>query len=75
MDKRSQRQTPAKPDQPGLAASYRLLPGIPDEMIDPAGNSRPGWSDLLAGFDELGPQGLTARFERADPYLRETGVF
>lgn len=75
MDKRSQRQTPAKPDQPGLAASYRLLPGIPDEMIDPAGNIRPGWSDLLAGFDELGPQGLTARFERADQYLRDAGVF
>jgi uncharacterized circularly permuted ATP-grasp superfamily protein/uncharacterized alpha-E superfamily protein len=30
---------------------------------------------LLAGFDELGPEGLTARFERADQYLRDAGVF
>ncbi len=75
MDKRTQRQTPAKPNRPGLAAGYRLLPGIPDEMIDPAGNIRPGWSDLLAGFDDLGPEGLTARFERADQHLRDAGVF
>ncbi len=44
-------------------------------MIDPAGNIRPGWSQLLAGFDELGPDGLAARFERADQYLRDAGVF
>ena len=75
MDKRNQRQLPRRPDQPGLAAGYRLLPGIPDEMIDAADNIRPGWSDLLAGFDELGPEGLTARFERADQYLRDAGVF
>jgi uncharacterized circularly permuted ATP-grasp superfamily protein/uncharacterized alpha-E superfamily protein len=75
MDKRSQRQVPHKPGHPGLAADYRLLPHIPDEMIDPAGNIRPGWSELLAGFDELGPNGLSARFERADQYLRDAGVF
>jgi uncharacterized circularly permuted ATP-grasp superfamily protein/uncharacterized alpha-E superfamily protein len=75
MDKRSQRQVPSGPGKPGLIANYRLLPGIPDEMIDPAGNIRPGWSDLLAGFDELGPEGLAARFERADQYLRDAGVF
>ena len=75
MDKRTQRQTPKKPSGPGLLASYRLLPGIPDEMIDPAGNVRPGWAQLLAGFDDLGPEGLTARFERADQYLRDAGVF
>jgi uncharacterized circularly permuted ATP-grasp superfamily protein/uncharacterized alpha-E superfamily protein len=59
----------------GLAAEYQLLPGVPDEMIDPAGNIRPGWTDLLAGFDELGPAGLSARFERADQYLRDAGVY
>jgi len=75
MDKRTQRQVPKKPGDKGLLADYRLLPGIPDEMIDPAGNVRPGWSDLLTGFDELGPQGLTDRFERADQYLRDAGVF
>ncbi len=75
MDKRTHRQVPKRPGAPGLAADYRLLPAIPDEMIDPAGNIRPGWNDLLAGFDELGPEGLTARFERADQYLRDAGVF
>jgi uncharacterized circularly permuted ATP-grasp superfamily protein/uncharacterized alpha-E superfamily protein len=75
MDKRNQRQVPKTSGQPGLAADYHLLPDIPDEMIDPAGNIRPGWSQLLAGFDELGPDGLSARFERADQYLRDAGVF
>jgi uncharacterized circularly permuted ATP-grasp superfamily protein/uncharacterized alpha-E superfamily protein len=75
MDKRNQRQTPKRPAGPGIAADYTLLPGIPDEMMDAAGKIRPGWSDLLAGFDELGPEGLSARFERADQYLRDAGVF
>jgi uncharacterized circularly permuted ATP-grasp superfamily protein/uncharacterized alpha-E superfamily protein len=75
MDKRTQRQTPKKPTRPGIAADYALLPGIPDEMKDASGAIRPGWSDLHAGFDELGPEGLSARFERADQYLRDAGVF
>ena len=75
MDKRNQRPASKRPAQPGLAAGYKLLPAIPDEMIDAEGNIRPGWSDLLAGFDELGPDGLAARFDRADQYLRDAGVF
>lgn len=74
MVSRNQRHPSAR-KAPGLAAGYRLLPGIPDEMIDPAGNIRPGWAELLSGFDELGPEGLSARFERADQYLRDAGVF
>ena len=38
MDKRTQRQIPRKPGKSGLIDDYRLLPAIPDEMIDPAGN-------------------------------------
>src|SRR3569623_390735 len=75
MDKRTQRQAASSPGSPRLTGNYRLLPGIPDEMIDPAGNVRPGWSELLAGFDELGPEGLSDLFERADQYLRDAGVF
>jgi uncharacterized circularly permuted ATP-grasp superfamily protein/uncharacterized alpha-E superfamily protein len=75
MDKRNQRQSPKKSARPGIAAGYTLLSGIPDEMMDAEGKIRPGWTDLLAGFDELGPEGLTARFERADQYLRDAGVF
>jgi uncharacterized circularly permuted ATP-grasp superfamily protein/uncharacterized alpha-E superfamily protein len=72
MEKRIQR--PNRPG-PSLIADYRLLPGVPDEMIDPAGNIRPGWSTLMAAFDQLGPTELAARFERADQYLRDAGVF
>src|SRR4051812_44362981 len=75
MDKRNQRQATKRPAGKGLIADYQLLPGIPDEMIDADGNVRTGWADLLAGFDELGPEGLAARFERADQYLRDAGVF
>ena len=60
---------------PSIVADYRLHPGVPDEMIDPAGNIRPGWSELMAAFDQLGPDELAARFERADQYLRDAGVF
>src|SRR5215212_4606134 len=75
MDKRNQRQAPRQPGERGLLAGYELLPGIPDEMVDSEGRIRPGWADLLAGFDDLGPEGLTGRFERADQYLRDAGVF
>ena len=75
MDKRTQRQAASSPGSPRLTGNYRLIPGIPDEMIDPAGNVRPGWSELLAGFEELGADGLKSRFERADQYLRDAGVF
>lgn len=73
MDKRNQRQSAGKP--PNLIADYRLLPGVPDEMIDPAGNVRPGWSTLIGAFEQLGENELAARFERADQYLRDAGVF
>jgi uncharacterized circularly permuted ATP-grasp superfamily protein/uncharacterized alpha-E superfamily protein len=72
MEKRNQRTTRSGPS---LIANYKLIPGVPDEMIDPAGNIRPGWSTLMAAFDELGPTELAARFERADQYLRDAGVF
>ncbi len=75
MDRKPQRQTPRRPGTAGLIADYRPRPGIPDEMIDADGQIRPGWKDLLAGFEELGPEGMAARFERADQYLRDAGVF
>ena len=65
----------ARRSWPTLMADYRLLPGVPDEMIDPLGNIRPGWSTLMGAFDSLGPAELSARFERADQYLRDSGVF
>ena len=74
MDKRNQR--PAKKAAgPASLLAIGCLPGVPDEMIDPTGTVRPGWATLIAAFDELGPDELAARFERADQYLRDAGVF
>ena len=63
------------PAGPSIIADYRLQPGVPDEMMDATGNIRPGWSELMAAFDALGPAELASRFERADQYLRDAGVF
>ncbi len=63
------------PAGPSIIADYQLQPNVPDEMIDPAGNIRPGWAELMSAFDRLGPTEMAARFERADQYLRDAGVF
>jgi len=60
---------------PSLVADYRLLPGVPDEMIDATGAIRPGWDRLMSAFEALGSVELESRFERADQYLRDAGVF
>ncbi len=75
MTTRNQQSRGKPPAGPGIVADYRLLPGVPDEMIDPTGAIRPGWSELMSAFDALGPTELAARFERADQYLRDAGVF
>jgi uncharacterized circularly permuted ATP-grasp superfamily protein len=75
MTARNQKSRGKPPAGPSIIADYRLQPGVPDEMIDPAGNIRPGWAALMTAFDKLGPAELAARFERADQYLRDAGVF
>jgi uncharacterized circularly permuted ATP-grasp superfamily protein/uncharacterized alpha-E superfamily protein len=75
MEKRKERQAGKKPAGPSLIADYTLLPGIPDEMIGADGEVRPAWRHLITAFDSLGPEELAARFERADQYLRDAGVF
>nr|WP_314258117.1 circularly permuted type 2 ATP-grasp protein [uncultured Devosia sp.] len=75
MEMRERKSRGKSPAGASIVADYRLQPGIPDEMIDPQGNVRPGWSQLMAEFDKLGPTELAARFERADQYLRDAGVF
>jgi uncharacterized circularly permuted ATP-grasp superfamily protein/uncharacterized alpha-E superfamily protein len=75
MNTRNQKSKGKPPAGPSIIADYQLQPGVPDEMIDPDGNIRPGWSELMSAFDRLGPAELAARFERADQYLRDAGVF
>ena len=74
MDKRNQRQA-RKRGAPSLVADYKLLPGVPDEMLDAAGQIRPSWAPLISALDELGHEELAGRFERADQYLRDAGVY
>lgn len=74
MDKRNQRQA-RKRGAPSLVADYKLLPGVPDEMIDAGGHIRPAWAPLISALDELGHEELGGRFERADQYLRDAGVY
>lgn len=75
MSTRNHKTRDKPPAGPSIIADYRLQPGVPDEMIDADGNIRPGWSELMNAFDRLGPVELAARFERADQYLRDAGVF
>ncbi len=75
MDLRQERTGRETPIGKSLIADYVLKPGVPDEMIDASGNLRPGWQILMSAFDALGPTELAARFERANQYLRDAGVF
>ncbi|UXN75226.1 hypothetical protein N8D56_10335 [Devosia sp. A8/3-2] len=62
MNTRNQKPRGKPPAGPSIIADYRLQPGVPDEMVDLAGNIRPGWATLMAAFDKLGPTELAARF-------------
>jgi uncharacterized circularly permuted ATP-grasp superfamily protein/uncharacterized alpha-E superfamily protein len=75
MDNRNQRQPAGERGKPAIIADYSLIPGVPDEMLDASGHIRPQWSVLINAFDKLGTAELTARFDRADQYLRDAGVF
>ncbi|QDL92909.1 hypothetical protein FDP22_14620 [Paroceanicella profunda] len=60
----------------GMAmAGYRPLPGVPDEMVDADGSVRPVWRAFVAALEGQDRAGIEARFDRADQYLRDAGVF
>ena len=75
MDNFSQRRPDTSRGKPAIISDYALLPGVPDEMLDAEGRIRPTWVPLIEAFDQLGLKELNARFERADQYLRDAGVF
>lgn len=58
-----------------LISRYRPISGVPDEMVAPDGSVRPGWAAFMEQLSALGPDALTARFQHADQYLRDAGVF
>ena len=61
---------------PALLAHYRPLAGVVDEMIDAVGQSAPGLDRTSSPRStSSGPTKLGQRFERADQYLRDAGVY
>src|SRR5215831_4852294 len=58
-----------------LLAGYRPLPGIFDEMMDPAGRPRRHWQQFLDMLAAFGPDGIDRRFAAVDRHLRGSGVF
>lgn len=58
-----------------LFAAYRLTPGVADELFDAGGQMRPVWRRFVERFSQLSQAEVSARFERADQYLRDAGVF
>ncbi len=60
---------------PDLIDRYRPISGVPDEMIAPDGSVKAGWLPLMNALDALGAEELTSRFQHADQYLRDAGVF
>ncbi len=60
---------------PELLSSYRTLPGVADELFASSGQMRPVWRQFISHLDQLGPDGINARFQRGNQYLRDAGVF
>src|SRR5258708_30763326 len=58
-----------------FVSSYRLLPGVFDEMMDGDGYVRAHWQPLLSMLAGLGGDEINRRFAAADRYLRNSGVF
>src|SRR4051794_10414360 len=75
MDAGTKRRTRKAQRKISLAADYRPLAGVPDEMVDADGVLRPVWKPLIDALDGLGSEELTRRFARADQYLRDAGVY
>ncbi|OCX67086.1 hypothetical protein BFP70_02665 [Thioclava sp. SK-1] len=58
-----------------LFGSYRVTPGVADELFDAKGNMRPVWARFVHRFQHLSTYEIRTRFERGDQYLRDAGVF
>ncbi|MEZ5685105.1 MAG: circularly permuted type 2 ATP-grasp protein [Paracoccaceae bacterium] len=66
---------PERKTEEELFGDYGLTPGIADELFDANGQMRPVWRRFVDRFARLSPAETRARFERADQYLRDAGVF
>lgn len=53
---------------------YRPLPGVPDELAGADGSFSALWQPLLTHLEGLGSEDLARAMDRADQYLRDSGV-
>jgi uncharacterized circularly permuted ATP-grasp superfamily protein/uncharacterized alpha-E superfamily protein len=58
-----------------LLSGYRPLAGIFDEMMAEDGKVRPHWGPFLTMLASLGTEEINRRFDVADRYLQDSGVF
>jgi uncharacterized circularly permuted ATP-grasp superfamily protein/uncharacterized alpha-E superfamily protein len=58
-----------------LLNNYRMVEGVPDELMDQTGTVREVWSSFLNFFGALSPEDIEKRFAKGDQYLRDAGVF
>lgn len=58
-----------------LLSDYRPISGVPDELIAPHGDLRPGWEPLLREIAGRTASELRGRTDRGQQYLRDAGVF
>lgn len=58
----------------GWLRDYRSFDGIPDELIDRAGNPRDYWLNFLGEVADYGEDEFRSRFNLATRHIRDTGV-
>ncbi|MEM9295102.1 MAG: circularly permuted type 2 ATP-grasp protein [Planctomycetota bacterium] len=65
---------PSDQADPAEAWGYASSLSAYDELVEPEGGMRPGWSELVRELERLGPEGLTRRWARGQAELAENGV-
>lgn len=58
----------------GIFAGYAATAGRIDELLDPTGATRPGWSAIRAQLDALGADEFATRWNHARRLIHENGV-
>lgn len=60
-------------DHQSILRSYDLIPGIYDEMMDPAAGPRPHWQPFVAGVQAMTEADLNGYLRKAERMLRDSG--
>jgi uncharacterized circularly permuted ATP-grasp superfamily protein len=57
-----------------LTGGYAPVPGVYDEMMDPAAGIRPHWQSFLRRLGAMQPNEIQERWETAQRLVRENGT-